>query len=129
MLNPKQTPFLCERESYALLKCKKQWPVAENKQFMQTLQKTMKNGHYKQARAIKKKQKTPFENTINKRLVMWYLEQCLVQPLPQCKAYASNALLRAKCYHTFFFQFSIFFNFSIKIFFLPIIKLSKFSNE
>jgi len=107
MLNPKQTPFLCERESYALLKCKKQWPVAENKQFMQTLQKTMKNGHYKQARAIKKKQKTPFENTINKRLVMWYLEQCLVQPLPQCKAYASNALLRAKCYQTFFFNFNI----------------------
>jgi len=104
MLNPKQTPFLCERESYALLKCKKQWPVAENKQFMQTLQKTMKNGHYKQARAIKKKQKTPFENTINKRLVMWYLEQCLVQPLPQCKAYASNALLRAKCYASCFFN-------------------------
>ena len=75
---------------------------------MQTLQKTMKNGHYKQARAIKKKQKTPFENTINKRLVMWYLEQCLVQPLPQCKAYASNALLRAKCCAVVHFLLSLF---------------------
>jgi hypothetical protein len=39
----------------------------------------------------------PVENTTDKQLFWWYLGQCLVQPLPQCKAYASNALLRAKC--------------------------------
>lgn len=41
----------------------------------------------------------------------------------------STAIGYTRCYHTFFFQFNIFFNFLVNIFFRSMMKVSKLSKE
>jgi hypothetical protein len=87
------------------LKGKKQWFAAENKKHEQAWLQTPKKPPTKKEKLFEKEQENLVENTIDKQLFLWYLEQCLVQPLPQCKACASNALLGAKCWAQLFFCF------------------------
>jgi len=91
------------------LKGKKQWFAAENKKHEQAWLQTPKKPPTKKEKPFEKEQENLVENTIDKQLFLWYLEQCLVQPLPQCKACASNALLGAKCWHQVFLKINFIF--------------------